>query len=154
MIEQLKLKKSIRILKWILALWFIGKIGGCVLAVPGFWGPEVIGVLPNGHKIIFQSRPIGRETDDRLIWIDAEGYRRDYWVDQIHAGFSYVVIKSKDDENGVWIESDGKVGASLDLLTNDFREEQSKQLEWARYGEGNKIAEGRTWSFINIILPW
>jgi len=146
--------KYSRAIKWIIALWFIGKIGGCYFGIPGVWGPEISGQLPDGGKVIFQSQPVGRETNDRLTLISSEGKRQDYWVDQIHAGFSYIIIKLKDDGTGIWIESDDKVGASLNLITGDFRDEHSPQFEWAHYGHGKKIAEGRTWSLLNIILPW
>ena len=151
--RKIRFRKFFRVIKWIIAVWLIGKMGGCIFLIPGVWGPEISSHLPNGSKVIFQSQPVGRETNDRLTLINSEGKRQDYWVDQIHAGFSYVTIKLSDDGTGIWIESDGKVGASLNLLTGDFRDEHSSQFEWAHYGHGNKIAEGRTWSFLNIIYP-
>ena len=121
--------------------------------IPGPWGPQVRGNLPSGGYVAFQSRPVGGETDDQLIWVDKEGTSRSFFVDQIHAGFAHVVLKIKDDGNGVWVEADGKVGASLDLNTGMFRAEQDSQFEWAQYGQGRKIGEGRTWSLLQSIYP-
>ena len=137
----------------ILGLWIVGKFAGCVLMTQGPWGPEVRGRLPDGGHVIFQSRSVGRETDDRLSWIDKDGTRQDFWVDQCHCGFSYVTIKLREDSKGVWVESDGKVGSSLDLITGEFRFEHAVQFEWAQYGEGKVIAEGRTWGIWTILHP-
>jgi len=122
--------------------------------IPHPWGPQIVGFLPDQDKIVFQSRVIGRETDDRLTWITSDGRRKDYWVDRIHAGFDYVVIKLNDNGSGIWIESDGKVAASLDLITGEFRCEQEPQFSWAKFSTGKTIAEGQTTTVLNLFLPW
>lgn len=142
-----------RIAAIILIAWFVGKCSSCLLMLPGPWGPEVRGQLPSGGYLVFQSRPRGRETDDRLTWISGKGETKHFWVDQIHAGFERVVLKRKEDGTGVWVESDGKVGGSLDLGTGEFRAELDPQFPWAQYGTGKKIAEGRTWSFLQVLCP-
>ncbi|MCK4625121.1 MAG: hypothetical protein KAV00_07420 [Phycisphaerae bacterium] len=149
-----KRKVIIRVALFVLLVWIIGKFAGCFLLLPGLWGPKVVGNLPDGGQIIFQSRAMGRESDDRLTWIRKDGKRHDYWVDRVHGGFLYVVIKVREDGKGMWVESDEKVGASLDLETGEFRSEIDPQFEWARYGEGQTIAEGKTWSWRQLLVPW
>ncbi len=39
----------------------------------------------------------------------------------------------------LWVESDGKVGASIDLTTSDFRAELDPQHKWAEYGTGTRL---------------
>lgn len=148
------MKKISRILSPVFCLWFIGKCIGSVLMITGPWGPAVRGDLPTGGHVIFQSRSVGGETDDQLVWINNKGITQSFWVDQIHAGFGYVVLKLSEDGTGVWVEADGKVSASLNLNTGDFRPEQSVQLPFATYGKGQKIGEGRTWSILQILLPF
>jgi hypothetical protein len=143
--------------KWVVRLWVLLvclKFVGCIFMVTGPWGPEVGGRLPNGHAVYFQARPRGRETDDRLTWIDHQGIVRRFWVDQIHAGFSFVTIKYADGGNLIWVEADGEVGASLDLISGDFRFEQQPQLPGAIYGQGQTLAAGRTWSVSGALGPW
>ena len=82
------------------------------------------------------------------------GDRSEYWVDQTHAGYNSVVLKVKEDGMGVWVESDGKVGASLDLSAGVFRSEHEKQFSWAVYGKGAKIAEGSTGTILSLLVPW
>ena len=142
-----------RVLCIIVVLWVFAKLAGCCIMVPRPWGPEVRGDLPDGGYIVFQSRVIGRETDDRLTWVTKDGLRRHFWVDRIHCGFGYVTLKLRDDGKGIWVESDGKVGASLDLATGEFRAEFDTQFEWAKYGQGKAIAEGLTWGILQILLP-
>ena len=81
---------------------------GWILIIPGPWGPSVKGELPQQGHVIFQSRHVGSETDDRLIWINDKGIIKSYWVDQVHVGFDYVTIKLRNNGKGLWIESDGE----------------------------------------------
>jgi hypothetical protein len=138
----------------VIGIWFLGKVAGLIFLIPHPWGPEVRGSLPMGGFVIFQSRIVGRETDDRLTWIRADGQRQEFWVDRIHAGFEYVTIRLRDNGKGVWVEAYGKVGASLDLTTGEFRAEHDPQFEWAVFGKGEVIGAGRTWSIMSIFLPW
>lgn len=137
-----------------LVVWLCVKVNGCYLCQPGPWGPRVGGSLPNGHIVYFQARPVGGETDDRLTWINTEGASREFWVDQIHAGFPHVTLKYNGEGNQVWVESDNKVGASLDLETGEFRAERYEQFPWVIYGEGQSLASGRTWSILWLLGPW
>ena len=137
-----------RWLKLLFVPWLCLKIGGCVLMVTGPWGPRVGGRLPNGSEIYFQSRPVGRETDDRLTWISPDGNTQHFWVDRIHAGFGHVTIKYTNNGDRVWIESDGKVGASIDLTSADFRAELDQQHPWASMGSGTLLDSGSTGSII------
>ena len=130
------------------------KVGGCLLMLTGPWGPRIGGTLPNADSVYFQARPVGRETDDRLTWITPNGETRHFWVDRIHAGFAYVTIKYDDGGNRVWIESDGKVGASIDLRTGDFRSEHEPQHAWAIFGAGTILDAGITFSILGILGPW
>lgn len=130
------------------------KIGACVLMLTGPWGSRVGGILPNGHSIYFQARPVGRETDDRLTWVSPDQNTRHFWVDQTHAGFDHVTIKYTNDGDRVWVESDGKVGASIDLLASDFRAEQDSQHSWAILGGGTLLDAGSTGSILWSLGPW
>ena len=143
-----------RWLTLVFMVWFLLKCVGRVMMVNGPWGPRVGGMLPNRHEIYFQARPVGGETDDRLIWISPSGQTQHFWVDQIHAGFGYVTLKYIDNGNRVWVESDGKVGASIDLVTLDFRAESQHQHLWAVMGDGTKLASGTTGSILWLLCPW
>src|SRR6516162_11668134 len=114
-----------RWLKWLVLVWCVGKIGGCACMLPGPWGPQIGGRLPNGHEIYFQSRPRGRESDDRLTWIKNGGMVQHFWVNRIHAGPAHVTVRSTDHGNRAWVEAsskpwdqaDSRVIASIDLTT-------------------------------------
>lgn len=144
----------VRWLKIVFVAWVCMKIGGCALMLTGPWGPRIGGALPNGHSIYFQARPVGRETDDRLTWISADQKTQHFWVDQIHAGFDHVTVKYTNNGDRVWIESDGKVGASIDLGTSDFRAELDSQHPWATMGAGTTLDAGSTGSIIWLLGPW
>lgn len=118
------------------------------------WGPRVGGKLPNGIEVYFQARPVGFETDDRLTVVAPNIAPKHYWVDQVHAGFAHVVLKYNNTESQVWVESDGKVGASMDLATGDFRAEHDTQHEWAVYGSGTTLDSGNTSSIASFLSPW
>lgn len=118
------------------------------------WGPRVGGKLPNGTEVYFQARPAGFETDDRLTVIPPNKAPQHYWVDQVHAGFAHVVLKYNNTGNQLWVESDGKVGASIDLTTNDFRAELDTQHDWAAYGTGTTLDSGNTISIFSLFSPW
>jgi len=146
------------VLRWwipLFILWLLAKSFLPTIIGPARWGPAVGGTLPNGHAVYYQSRSTGgNETDDRLTWIDAQGERRDFWVNQIHAGPSYVAVKHTEDGLGVWVEHKDAVIASLDLRTGRFRGEFVEQLPFAKAGRGHTLASGRTWSIATVILPW
>ena len=142
-----------RVFKQVVVVWLCLKVAGCFILVPGPWGPKVGGKLPNGAEVYFQARSEGRETDDRLTII-VSGQSTHFWVDRIHAGFGHVTIKYANGGRHVWVESDGKVGASLDMATRDFRGELVEQHDWAVYGSGEELDSGRTWGVIDVIGPW
>ena len=124
------------------------------MMVPAPWGPRIGGTLPNGSEVYFQARKVGGGTDDRLTVVAADAQPKHYWVDQIHAGFDHVTIKYADNSNQVWIESDGEIGASIDLATDDFRAELDQQHEWAKLGSGTTLDSGNTGSIIWLVGPW
>ncbi len=127
---------------------------GRVLTGQAPWGPKIGGKLPNGIEVYFQARPAGFETDDRLTVISPNSPTKHYWVDQVHGGFEHVVLKYNDTGTQLWVESDGKVGASLDLATNDFRSESDRQHDWAVYGTGTTLDSGNTSSIFSLFSPW
>jgi len=134
-------------------VWVCFKVGS-VLTGQANWGPKIGGQLPNGTEVYFQARPAGFETDDRLTVIAPDEPPNHYWVDRVHAGFEYVVLKYNNTGNQLWVESDGKVGASIDLTTNDFRAEDDPQHEWAKFGTGTTLDSGNTFSIIALLRPW
>lgn len=143
-----------RTLQLIFLLWICLKIGGCLLMVPGPWGPKVGGKLPNGTEVYFQTRPVGGETDDRLTVVAPNATAQQFWVDRTHAGFEHVTLKYAHGGNQLWVEADGKVGASIDVKTGDFRAELDPQHAWATYGGGKTLDAGRTGSIIWLLGPW
>ncbi len=118
------------------------------------WGPRVGGKLPTGTEVYFQARPAGFETDDRLIVIAPNQSPKHYWVDRVHGGFEHVVLKYNDTGSQLWVESDGKVGASIDLTMDDFRSESDTQHNWAAYGTGTTLDSGNTSSLFSLLSPW
>lgn len=149
--------KTYAVWRWakiLLVMWLCMKMGGCLLAVPGPWGPKIGGKLPNSHSVYFQARPVGRETDDRLIWLTPNGRERHFWVDQIHAGFGHVTLKYVGGGDRVWVEADGKVGASINLTDGDFRSEDQPQHDWAVLGTGETLSAGSTGNILWLIGPW
>lgn len=135
----------------LLVLWVFLKVGGVLM---GFapWGPKIGGKLPNGTEVYFQARPAGFETDDRLTVVAPNMASKHYWVDQVHGGFEHVVLKYNNTGNQLWVESDGKVGASIDLATNDFHELDT-QHTWAVYGTGTTLDSGDTDDIISLLRP-
>ncbi len=152
-----KRRKSLGIIATLLVLivlWIAFAIGRVVLGGAP-WGPKIGGKLPNGTEIYFQARqahPI--ETDDRLTVVAPGMAPTDYWVDRVHGGFGHVVLKYNQTGSQIWVESDGKVGASIDLTTSDFRAESDTQHTWARFGTGTTLDSGKTSSLISILRPW
>ena len=134
-------------------LWVCLKIGS-VLTGHANWGPRIGGKLPSGTEVYFQARPAGFETDDRLTVIAPNATPDHYWVDRVHAGFEHVVLKYNNTGNQLWVESDGEVGASIDLTTIDFRAEGDPQHEWAKLGSGTTLDSGNTYSFFSLLRPW
>jgi len=127
---------------------------GRVLTGHAPWGPKIGGKLPNGIEVYFQARPGGFETDDRLTVVVPGMMPKHYWVDREHGGFEHVVLKHNTNESQVWVESDGKVGASIDLTTSDFRAEHDPQHHWAKCGTGTTLDSGNTSSLFSILRPW
>lgn len=141
------------VLSLLLMLWIPFAVGRVLIgAAP--WGPKVGGKLANGTAVYFQARPGGFETDDRLTVIDPNGTPAHYWVDTEHAGFAHVTLKHDASGTKVWVESDGAVGASIDLSNNDFRSEHDDQHQWAVYGTGVILDSGYTVSLLSILRPW
>lgn len=147
-------QSMVRWIKLAFVMWLGLKIGGCTLMLPSPWGPRVGGRLPNEHEVYFRSRKIGQETDDQLIWISPHGHTKHFWVDQIHAGFDYVTIRYSSGGEHVWVESDGRIGASLDVTTSDFRAELAPQHSWATLGDGTELDSGSTGSVLWLLGPW
>ena len=134
-------------------LWISFAIGRVILSCAP-WGPQIGGELPNGTAVYFQARPGGFETDDRLTVDAPDTPPTHYWVDRVHGGFEHVVLKYNDTGHQVWVESDRKVGASIDLTTDDFRAESDTQHEWAQYGTGTTLGAGSTSSILSLLRPW
>ena len=118
------------------------------------WGPKIGGELPNGTEVHFQARPAGFETDDRLTVVAPNAPPKHHWVDREHVGFTHVVLKYNDTGTQLWVESDGTVGASIDLTTSDFRAEHDMQHEWAKYGTGTTLDAGYTSGVSTLLRPW
>ena len=137
----------------LLVLWVCFGVGR-VLTGHAPWGPRVGGKLPNGTEVYFQARPAGFETDDRLTVIAPGKAPEHYWVDQVHGGFEHVILKYSNAGNQLWVESDGKVGASIDLTTTDFRSELDTQHSWAAYGTGTTLDSGNTSSIFSLLSLW
>lgn len=137
----------------LIVLWIPFSIGRVLFGVAP-WGPKIGGKLPDGTFVYFQARPGGFETDDRLTVIAPNMTQKHYWVDRVHGGFEHVVLKVNDTGNQVWVESDGKVGASIDLTTSDFRAESDSQHAWAIYGTGTTLDSGDTSTIISLLRPW
>ena len=134
-------------------LWIPFSIGR-VLTGHAPWGPKIGGDLPDGTRVYFQARPVGFETDDRLTVVAPDRAPKHYWVDRVHGGFEHVVLKHDQTGSQVWVESDGKVGASIDLTTHDFRAEHDPQHPWAIHGTGTTLDSGRTNSLVHLLRPW
>ena len=66
-------------------------------------------------------------------------------IQDIHAGPRYVVIRRSADNLGVWVEADGRVLASLDLVTSQFlgEFERPESPSWVALGGGEMVAEGQ-----------
>lgn len=137
----------------LIVLWIPFTIGR-VLTGHAPWGPKIGGTLPDGTEVYFQARPGGFETDDRLTVVAPKLPPKHYWVDRVHGGFEHVVLKYNNTGTQLWVESDGKVGASIDLATDDFRAELDTQHNWAAYGTGTTLDSGNTSSVISLLRPW
>jgi len=138
----------------LVVLWILIAFGRVLLGVAP-WGPRIGGKLPNDTEVYFQARPVHPvETDDRLTVIVPGRAPNHYWVDRVHGGFGHVILKYNKTGSQLWVESDGKVGASIDLATSDFRAESEEQHKWAIYGTGTTLASGNTSSLISLLRPW
>ncbi len=138
----------------LVVLWIPFTIGRVLLGVAP-WGPKIGGKLPNGTEVYFQARPVHPvETDDRLTVVAPGMAPKHYWVDRVHGGFGHVVLKYNNTGTQLWVESDGKVGASIDLTINDFRAESDTQHDWAAYGTGTTLDSGNTSSIFSVLSPW
>ena len=139
---------------FVLVLLWIAFAIGRVLIGTAPWGPKVGGKLVTGTEVYFQARPGGFETDDRLTVIAPGAVPKHYWVDTVHAGFAHVVLKYNDTGSQVWVESDGEVGASIDIASGDFRAEHELQHPWAKYGSGRTLDSGLTTTLWSVLRPW
>ena len=120
------------------------------------WGPYITANLSTGHTVTFRSRAVGRESDEQLLWTTPDAQQKSFWINQIHAGNAYVTLKVNADQTRLWIESDGKVDAALDMIAGDFWPEGQVMPNWAIYGKGDVVAEGYTsrMRWLRLILPW
>jgi len=138
----------------LVVFWITFAIGRVLLGVAP-WGPRIGGRLPNGTEVYFQARRVHPiETDDRLTVVAPGRVPKHYWVDRVHGGFEHVVLKYNKTGSQLWVESDGKVGASIDLITSDFRGESDPQHAWARFGAGTTLDSGDSSSLISLLRPW
>jgi len=138
----------------LVVLWIAFTIGRVLLGVAP-WGPRIGGKLPNDTEVYFQARRVHPiETDDRLTVVAPGMAPKHYWVDRVHGGFEHVVLKYNKTGSQLWVESDGKVGASIDLTTSDFRAEGDPQHKWAQYGTGTTLDSGNTSNLISLLRPW
>ena len=125
-----------RWVKFLFVAWLCLKVGRLLLDGDRTLGAASGGRLRMEAKSTFRARPVGRETEDRFN-VDITRRRGPaLLVDRIHAGFDYVTIKYTDNGDRAWVESDGKVGASIDLTTADFRSELDRQHPWGVNGIG------------------
>lgn len=143
-----------RVVQIVAGFWIALKILAWLFYIPGAWGPHVGGELPNGHTIYFRARALGGETEDQLLWIQPDDSQRVLLVDAIHAGFDHVSVQYLDDGWKVWVESDEKVGASLDLRSGVFYPEGVKQHSFATMGDGQELAKGRTFGLLQFLTPF
>jgi|GEM_PF-1207768 len=134
--------------------WLCLKTIGCVAMFTGPWGPQVGGQLPNGHTVWYRSRPVGRETEDQLVWIDQTGMRQELWVQQYHAGPADVSVRFRDNGDKVRVVAGSRTLCSLNLRTGDFREELAEQHEWSLSDDGTILDEGRVYNLLLLIGPW
>ena len=147
-------RKYFILVAMVIVLWIPFSIGRVLFGVAP-WGPRIGGKLPNGTEVYFQARPVHPiETDDRLTVVDPGLAPKRFWIDRVHGGFKHVVLKHNGTGSRLWVESDGKVGASIDLTTGDFRAESDPQHKWAEYGTGTTLDAGNTSSLISLICPW
>ena len=112
------------------------------------WGPKIKAELPDGGYVFYKQRFLGGcwlpDSEEVLIWIKSNGNRQRFIIQCCYAGAPYIFIKIKDDGKGIWIEDNGVVTASLDLVTGEFRDPWDDEFEWAKPNEGRIIAEGKT----------
>lgn len=134
--------------------WLCLKTIGCVAMITGPWGPQVGGQLPNGHTVWYRTRPVGRETEDQLVWIGQAGLRQELWVQQYHAGPADVSVRFRDNGDKVWVVADDRTCCSIDLVTGDFRDELAEQHDWSLSEQGTVLDEGRVYSLLWLIGPW
>ena len=147
-------RKYFILVAMVIVLWIPFSIGRVLFGVAP-WGPRIGGKLPNGTEVYFQARPVHPiETDDRLTVVGPGLAPKHFWIDRVHGGFKHVVLKHNGTGSRLWVESDGKVGASIDLTTGDFRAESDSQHKWAEYGTGTTLDAGNTSSLISLIRPW
>ncbi len=112
-------------------------------------GPKIGWQIARGTDVYFQAHPVGFETDDRLTVVAPSMPPQHYWVDRVHGGFEYVVLKYYSTGTQLWVESDGKVGASIDPGHQAFRAEPDQQHSWAKYGTGTTLDSGNTSTIIS-----
>lgn len=138
----------------VVAIWWFAKfISGLTMIAPGPWGPTVEGKLPDGRRVLFCSRFYGRETDDVLVVKEMGGMtERWYWINNSeNARIGYVRLAVDSIDKVLWVEANGKVVASLDLVSDRF---YRAKLPSAIYGSGTTVVQGRTRGFWQYVVPW
>jgi hypothetical protein len=138
-----------------LFLWFFGKIiGGAVLLIPHPWTTKISGNIHKGEVVVFQSRVVGREAENILLWKQKDHKEKKYNLSSYHAGYDFIKLKMSENFDGIWIEADNSIIASLDLSNGNLRGEGESMFNWAVLNGGILIAEGKTGSWIDYIIPW
>ena len=141
-----------KLLVSLVSLWIAGKVLGWIFAIPGPWGPSVGDELPSGDQVYFQSRQVGSQNEDRLIWIPHKGLTKYYQVESATVAFEFVTLRFQGTDK-VWVECEGQVAAALDLAAGELYGEGSLP-HWAQYEQGEMLDEGITWSIFQILAPW
>ena len=124
--------------------------------LPGPWGPTVIGRLPDGTQVSFRARRHGRESEEYLTLESGDGLTREFCVNCTHAsGIGYVQIRHLTNPQTLYVESDGRVVATIDMTKDEFYQEGVSPPQWVPSREASTIAEGRVrpWFLIDLLWP-
>jgi hypothetical protein len=153
--SQNRRSRTLRLLWYAFVYYLI--IRPCVIilfSIPGPWGPSLSATLPLGEKVIFRCRRRGGETDE-LLYVDYGNKGvREYCVNCTHAlGVKYARLKYAADNRSLFVESGGRVIATLELDSNTFYGENMQQPLWLMNGPVETLVEGWT-RYILFELIW